>query len=71
MNQFFSVQRLRVFFKGMAMGAADVIPGVSGGTVALITGIYGTLVGAITGFNFNKLKALFWLIKGGEAAERG
>jgi putative membrane protein len=29
-----------VFIKGMAMGAADVVPGVSGGTVAFVTGIY-------------------------------
>jgi putative membrane protein len=33
--------------QGMAMGGADVIPGVSGGTVALILGIYATLIGAI------------------------
>ena len=34
--------------RGLAMGAADVIPGVSGGTVALILGIYGRLVGALS-----------------------
>ena len=33
--------------QGMGMGAADVVPGVSGGTVALILGIYQRLVGAI------------------------
>ena len=33
-----------VFLRGVAMGAADVVPGVSGGTVALITGIYATLI---------------------------
>ncbi|MBA21893.1 MAG: DUF368 domain-containing protein [Flavobacteriales bacterium] len=32
--------KLSLFFKGLAMGIADVIPGVSGGTIALITGIY-------------------------------
>ena len=31
---------LVLYLKGMLMGAADVIPGVSGGTIALITGIY-------------------------------
>ncbi len=36
-----------LFLRGVCMGAADVIPGVSGGTVALITGIYDELVGAI------------------------
>ena len=32
-------QLLGVYFKGMAMGAADIVPGVSGGTIALIAGI--------------------------------
>lgn len=36
-----------VFFKGLLMGAADVVPGVSGGTMALITGIYQRLIAAI------------------------
>jgi len=31
---------LVLYLKGMAMGVADVIPGVSGGTIAFITGIY-------------------------------
>ncbi|MCP5160220.1 MAG: DUF368 domain-containing protein [Hahellaceae bacterium] len=39
--------RLLVFFKGMAMGAADIVPGVSGGTIAFITGIYELLIGSI------------------------
>ena len=34
--------------KGLAMGAADVVPGVSGGTVAYITGIYQRLLDAIS-----------------------
>lgn len=38
---------LGLFFKGLAMGAANVIPGVSGGTIALITGIYERLINAI------------------------
>ncbi|MCA1752952.1 MAG: DUF368 domain-containing protein, partial [Flavobacteriales bacterium] len=32
--------RLVLALKGVAMGAADVVPGVSGGTIAFITGIY-------------------------------
>lgn len=40
-------QQLSVFLKGLAMGAANVIPGVSGGTIALITGIYERLINAI------------------------
>ena len=40
-------QWLSVYLKGFFMGAADSVPGVSGGTIALITGIYERLVGAI------------------------
>jgi len=38
---------LSTFLNGLAMGAANVIPGVSGGTIALITGIYERLINAI------------------------
>lgn len=41
------VKNLFVALKGFAMGAANVIPGVSGGTIALLTGIFGKLVGAL------------------------
>jgi len=37
----------KVFLKGMFMGAADIVPGVSGGTIALVTGIYERLILAI------------------------
>ena len=36
-----------VYIKGMAMGAADIVPGVSGGTIALIAGIYQRLINAL------------------------
>lgn len=39
---------LSIYLKGVCMGAADMVPGVSGGTIALITGIYERLVSAIT-----------------------
>lgn len=42
---------LGVFFKGMAMGAADVVPGVSGGTIAFITGIYEELINTLQSIN--------------------
>ncbi|MCG9656229.1 DUF368 domain-containing protein [Vibrio mediterranei] len=42
---------LTTFLKGMAMGAADVVPGVSGGTIAFITGIYDTLLESIRRIN--------------------
>jgi putative membrane protein len=38
---------LKIFLTGMAMGAADVVPGVSGGTIAFIAGIYERLLNAI------------------------
>lgn len=41
--------RSGVFLRGMAMGAADVVPGVSGGTIALITGIYEELIDTLGG----------------------
>ena len=47
-----------LYLKGMAMGAADVVPGVSGGTIAFITGIYQELLDTIKGFNFSVFKTL-------------
>ncbi|WP_201586607.1 DUF368 domain-containing protein [Psychrobacter jeotgali] len=41
-------QLFGVYIKGMAMGAADIVPGVSGGTIALIAGIYERLINAIS-----------------------
>ena len=49
-----------LFLKGAGMGAADVVPGVSGGTVAFITGIYARFLSAIKSVNleaFNILKS--------------
>lgn len=46
--------------KGFAMGAANVIPGVSGGTIALITGIFGRIINALNGLmSFKTWKLLF------------
>ncbi|MEG1999054.1 MAG: DUF368 domain-containing protein, partial [Bacteroidales bacterium] len=45
--------------KGMGMGAADVVPGVSGGTIALIVGIYEELINSIKSIDFKTLKLLF------------
>lgn len=42
------VEWVVVYLKGLAMGSADAIPGISGGTIALIVGIYERLVRAIT-----------------------
>lgn len=47
-----------IFIRGILMGSADIIPGVSGGTIALITGIYEHLVHAISKIRFSFLKPL-------------
>lgn len=48
-----------LMLKGMGMGAADVVPGVSGGTIAFIVGIYDELINSIKNINFRSLKLLF------------
>ena len=50
-----------LFLKGIAMGIANVIPGVSGGTIALITNIYEKLILALKSFN---LKAVNLILRG-------
>ena len=47
-----------ISLKGMAMGAADVVPGVSGGTIAFISGIYEELLGTISNVNLKLLTTL-------------
>lgn len=47
-----------VFLRGMAMGAADLVPGVSGGTIAFVTGIYERLIQAIRAVDYSWLKKL-------------
>ncbi|MBX2961905.1 MAG: DUF368 domain-containing protein [Cyclobacteriaceae bacterium] len=47
-----------LYFKGMAMGGADVIPGVSGGTIAFITGIYQELLTSIRSIDVEALTLL-------------
>jgi len=55
-----------VLFKGIAMGAADVVPGVSGGTIAFISGIYEELISSIDAINFDVFKV--WKQRGFKAA---
>jgi putative membrane protein len=47
---------LILYLKGMLMGAADLVPGVSGGTIALITGIYKELIVSINLLSLSNLK---------------
>jgi putative membrane protein len=49
---------LLISAKGIAMGAADVVPGVSGGTIAFITGVYEELLSTISSVNIESLKVL-------------
>jgi putative membrane protein len=49
---------LIISLKGVAMGAADVVPGVSGGTIAFISGIYDELINSINSFNLTAIKTL-------------
>ena len=48
-----------LFVKGIGMGVANVIPGVSGGTIALITGIFERLINSIKSFDLKAVKLLF------------
>jgi len=52
---------LLLILRGCAMGAADVVPGVSGGTIAFITGIYEELIDSIKNIDLQALKLLFRL----------
>lgn len=60
-----SKRLLGVYLRGIAMGAADVVPGVSGGTVAFITGIYEELLDSLRSIN---PAALVVLVKQGPIA---
>lgn len=51
-------KNIMVAVKGACMGAADVIPGVSGGTIAFIMGIYDEFVGSLASINGEALKLL-------------
>lgn len=56
-----NIETFLIFLRGLFMGSADIIPGVSGGTIALITGIYERLINAISRINF---KFVLYLFKG-------
>ena len=52
------IQYLGISLRGMGMGAADVVPGVSGGTIAFITGIYEELINSLSNINGKAIKKL-------------
>ena len=58
--KYFSVKNyLIIIVKGMLMGIADLVPGISGGTIALITGIYKDLITALNNLTFKNIKFNF------------
>tara|TARA_B100001094_G_scaffold123717_1_gene119539 strand:+ start:5209 stop:6159 length:951 start_codon:yes stop_codon:yes gene_type:complete len=53
-----ALSHFSIFLKGMAMGIADIIPGVSGGTIAIITGVYEEFLSSLNNLDFNLFKSL-------------
>ncbi len=51
-------EAILLYFKGLGMGGADVVPGVSGGTIALITGIYEELLSSIKAIDLEAFRLL-------------
>ena len=50
--------KLLLFLRGVAMGAVDLVPGISAGTIAFVTGIYEQLIHSIKSFNLDAIKTL-------------
>lgn len=65
------MERFLLFLKGMCVGIADVIPGVSGGTLALILGIYTELVNTIKGLHLRWLPSAWGWVRSGFSKEAG
>jgi putative membrane protein len=64
------IERILLFLKGVCMGSADIIPGVSGGTMALILGIYKKLVDSIKSVNLRWVAPLWrWATAGRDPEE--
>ena len=65
------MNRLSIVLRGMAMGFADVIPGVSGGTIALITGVYLAFIEGVKSLQLRwVLPGLAWAFSGFSATKR-
>jgi putative membrane protein len=62
------MKRVLLFLKGVCMGLADVVPGVSGGTMALILGIYKEFVDTLKGLHLKWLAPLWRYIRGEDRA---
>lgn len=59
-------ENLMILLKGMAMGAVELVPGVSAGTIALLTGVYEEFIDALKSFS-----TVFPVLKKKELKERG
>lgn len=57
--------RIVLVLKGMCMGFADIVPGVSGGTLALVLGIYARLINAIRAIDHRLVQPLWKAVRGG------
>ncbi len=53
-------ESILLFLRGLCMGIADVIPGVSGGTIAFITGVYNRLIRSLSTISFREWKKIDW-----------
>ena len=53
-----SKKLIHIYVKGIFMGTANIVPGLSGGTIALIIGIYDRLLSSISAFNLSLLSNL-------------
>ncbi|MEO0596574.1 MAG: DUF368 domain-containing protein [Chloroflexota bacterium] len=60
------LEYIRIYLTGFAMGASDIVPGVSGGTMAFILGIYETLINAIKSFNLDGIRLALGFFTGGK-----
>lgn len=59
------LRKLVLFIKGMLMGTADVVPGVSGGTIAFVLGIYEDFIAALHSLNIRWTKELILFVLSG------
>ncbi|VTT88173.1 FIG028593: membrane protein [Halorubrum sp. DM2] len=60
---------LTLYLKGVAMGSADAVPGVSGGTIALIVGIYERLIAAVTAIDPGRVRRVLAGVRPGNLAD--
>ena len=56
-------QEIVIYLKGILMGIADLVPGISGGTIAFISGIYEKLIKSLSSIGINQGKEVYSLIK--------